>query len=52
MKCCLCKKELKVKNPTTDQPDVTVCHVICLQKAIQRRRLNLEYYFFTELTNF
>ncbi len=52
MKCCLCKKELKVKNPTVSTADITVCHVICLQKARQRRLLNLEWFFFNELTNF
>jgi hypothetical protein len=52
MKCVLCKKQLNVKNPTTEQPDVTVCHVICLERARKIRRLNLEWYFFNELTNF
>lgn len=52
MKCVLCKKQLNVKNPTTEQLDVTVCHVICLERARKIRRLNLEWYFFNELTNF
>ena len=45
MKCVLCKKQLIVKNPTTEQLDVTVCHVICLERARKIRRLNLEWYY-------
>lgn len=52
MKCCLCKKKLKVANPTTNETNITICHVICLEKARQKRLLNMEFFFFNELTNF